>query len=313
MSRNEVVIFHDFPDLQWLKLQSERNFADRQGWHGRVLPSQGWPNVVLNVKTQNIYRDHIRGPLSIFTNILGESLVEADNRRVRIREGYFYVTNADQRYTLEVEGNQTETFNIHFGTFFTEQVFSSLNKDASLLLGEGPSFMLPESICFQNRLHVKEEAFQRIILEIKNIREDPLLLEEKLYALMILLLKEEKHIRNIAGSLPVIKNSTRKEIVKRLLLATDFIFTYYDKELSLDELARNCCLSKFHFLRLFKIAFGTTPHHYINSVRIQRAKELLRNSKLDIHTIARHVGFKDASSFSRMFYTRVGVYPSQFH
>src|SRR5688500_13260751 len=91
MIRKTIMIFKDFPDLQWLKKQAEKNFSDKTGWEGRSLPHAGWPTVILNVKTQNINRDNIRGPFTIFTNLSGESLVEVDNRKVKIKEDLFFI------------------------------------------------------------------------------------------------------------------------------------------------------------------------------------------------------------------------------
>ena len=79
------MILHQFPDLKWLKQKAEQRFDDKQGWEGRQLKREGWPNVILNVNAQNIYRDNIKGPLSLFMNISGESTVLADKRRVNIK------------------------------------------------------------------------------------------------------------------------------------------------------------------------------------------------------------------------------------
>src|SRR5262245_24650754 len=121
------MIFRQFPDLTWLKAQTEKRFADRKGWNGLTLSQEGWPTVILNVTTENTYRDNIRGPLSLFTNLSGESHVETGSKRVRIREGFFYLSNHDQHYTLDIkEAAPSETFNIHFGEYFADQVFQSL-------------------------------------------------------------------------------------------------------------------------------------------------------------------------------------------
>src|SRR4051812_20782388 len=116
------MVHTEFPNLQWLKSQAEQSFAARKAWNGRVLAKKGWPTVILNVKTNNAYRDNIRGPLSVFSNIRGESVVEASKRRVKVKEGFFFVTNHDEYYTLQVDQRNTETFNIHFGEYFADQV-----------------------------------------------------------------------------------------------------------------------------------------------------------------------------------------------
>ena len=137
-------------------------------------------------------------------------------------------------------------------------------------------------------------------------------LEEKLTSLITILLHQELKLKQSAHDLPVLRSVTREEILKRLTRATDYIYTFYHRDLSLDELAAAAFLSKFHFLRLFKIVFSQTPHQFINQVRIEQSRALLKQGKLDIKTIASAVGFNASSSFSRVFYQHTRVYPTQF-
>ena len=305
------MILHQFPDLQWLKQKAEQRFDDKQGWEGRQLKREGWPNVILNVNAQNIYRDNIKGPLSLFMNISGESTVLADKRRVNIKGGYFFITNHDQYYTLEVEKHKAETFNIHFGEHFTENIFLSLTSDYESLLDEGDSSQL-KRIEFYNKLHPRTPAVNHILTQIKQADNNALLLEEKLVDLITLLVSDHREVKKAQRNLPSIKRSTKHEVVRRLFFATDYIYSFYHLDLTLDELAKVACLSKFHFLRLFKLLFHKTPHQFINEVRAEKAKELLQGSELEVQAIAKSVGFRDSSSFSRMFYQQVGVYPSQY-
>jgi AraC family transcriptional regulator len=306
------MVYHQFPDLQWLKRQVETNFQNRTAWEGRKLPAGGWPTVVLNVATQNIYRDNIRGPLSIFSNVSGESQVAIDGKRVNIKEDLFFVTNPDQHYTLEVGRSDAHTFNIHFGEYFTEQVFESLHKKPDLLLDED-GFQIPfERLAFHNRLHFKSEPCKAIMSAILSAKDNDMLLQEKLYELMVVLLQDEALLKKSANDLPVMKSGTREELSRRMLITTDFIYSNLDRQISLDELSAVACLSKFHFLRLFKIQFRKTPHTFILEAKTARAKSLLKNSQLDVITISRTLGFKDASSFSRTFFNTVGVYPSAY-
>lgn len=306
------MVFHAFPDLQWLKQQVERNFASKRLWSGRKAESTGWPTVVLNVKTDHIYRDDIRGPLSIFTNLSGESAVFADKRRVRINDDYFFVTNHDQRYTLEVEKQKTaETFNIHFGDRLVSEAFSSLTAAPESLIEGGDAIVKDEPLNFHNKLIRKSARFNDLVKKIARSGNDVLLLEQHLFDLITLLLNDHLTSKQILKSIPALKRTTKDELLKRLFVSTDFIHAYYDRDLSLDELSQTACLSKFHFLRLFKTAFEKTPHQYLNEVRCERAKHLLLETKLDVAAIARNVGFKDASSFSRMFFNSNGLYPSQ--
>jgi AraC family transcriptional regulator len=306
------MIFHQFPDLQWLKQQSENRFSNRKGWEGRTLEQEGWPSVILNVRTGFTYRDNIRGPLSIFTNLSGESHVETGKNRTTIREGFFFISNSDQRYTLDINSRKTptETFNIHFGEHFASRVLQSLALPTESLLNNHESF--PAATEFHSRLNTKSNEMADVISFLHQHRPTGMLLDEKLSELMSILLVQENRLSKAQLQIPALKSSTREEIIKRLVLACDYIYTYYDKDLSLDELAAVACLSKFHFLRLFRIAFNKTPHQFINGVRIQRSKELLVRSTLDVKSISKAVGFDTSSSFSRMFRQQTGAYPSQF-
>lgn len=305
------MILHEFPNLQWLKNQAENRFSNRKAWDGRSLSKDGWPTVILNTKTRDTVRDNIRGPLSIFANISGQSTVSAGSKRMTVNEDFFCITNSSQHYTLEIDSKKpTETFNIHFGDFFAENVLASLSQNPDGLLENKDTSSSPE---FQNRLVRFNDESRLIIKEIHSTENSgALFLDEKLFSLLQNLLIEEKRIHKIQQQLPGLKSSTKKEIVNRLLVATDYIYTFYNQKISLEDLAQACCLSKFHFLRLFKIAFNKTPYQFINEVRVQRAQQLLIKSKLEVKEIASLTGFDSAATFSRMFYNQAGLYPTQF-
>ncbi len=305
------MILHEFPNLQWLKVQAESRFQNRKGVGGIDLKDPGWPSVILNTRTRSTVRDNIRGPLSIFTNLSGTSHVTADKKRVSVSPHTFFISNAQQHYTLEISNQSpTETFNIHFGENFVEKAVSGIlqGSDQLLLNQEGTQ----RDFGFHNRIIPTSPEFNRIIAGIQTDGQDPLYLDEKLFDLFALLLSEQTKLAAIHERLSAIRNSTRDEIVKRLIIATDFLHTYFDKSPSLDELAAVSCLSKFHFLRLFKIAYRQTPHQFITTLKIERAKTLLQKTQADVRTIGAEVGFKDSSTFSRAFRNAIGVYPSQF-
>ena len=73
-----------------------------------------------------------------------------------------------------------------------------------------------------------------------------------------------------ARSVPVRRAATRREILRRVLLATDFIHSNYDKPLMLGDMARAAFLSRHHFLRLFKHIHEVTPHEYLQRKRTTR-------------------------------------------
>lgn len=305
------MILKEFPDLGWLKKQADESFANRKHWQGMTLPNQGWPTVILNVESSNIYRDNIRGPLSLFTNFTGKSAIKVGSKNTIIPEGYFYITNQDQHYTLEIDKREeAETFNIHFGEQFVNDVFGSISSPINKILDEGcqshevhPSFF--------NRLCYRDEQINVLLQQLQQAT-NVMQYEDILGTLLSHLYKEDRSVIKQAKDIPVTKSSTREEIIKRLLLAVDYIYTFYSMPISIDDVAGVSCLSKFHFIRLFKIIYNQSPYQFINDVRVRKARELLIHSHLSVREVGTSVGFTDASTFSKMFYKKLGAYPSQF-
>ncbi len=82
--------------------------------------------------------------------------------------------------------------------------------------------------------------------------------------------------------------------------------------LDLDELAQIAAISKFHFVRVFDETTGTTPHHFLSCLRIQRAKERLLDSTASITDVCLEVGYNSLGTFSKTFSELVGLPPQEF-
>jgi AraC-like DNA-binding protein len=92
----------------------------------------------------------------------------------------------------------------------------------------------------------------------------------------------------------------------------DYIDAHLSDSIELVELAAIAGLSIFHFARQFKHSAGVTPHHYLVSRRVERAKELLAGANLSLSEIAFASGFADQSHLTRHFRQIVGMTPGQF-
>ena len=106
--------------------------------------------------------------------------------------------------------------------------------------------------------------------------------------------------------------STGSDIHERLCRARRFIDDYYDLPLNLSEISRQACLSRYHFLRLFRDTFQTTPHQYLIQRRIEKAKELLRSQPVSVTDVCFEVGFQSLGSFSSLFRKCVGDAPAKY-
>lgn len=91
-----------------------------------------------------------------------------------------------------------------------------------------------------------------------------------------------------------------------------FIEQHLDQDLRVEDLADRVSLSAGHFSRRFRVAVGESPIAYLRRQRIERARQLLRETDLPIGAVALQVGFNDFSYFARTFRAAVGVTPREF-
>lgn len=94
--------------------------------------------------------------------------------------------------------------------------------------------------------------------------------------------------------------------------AKDLLSSRMSGEISLEELARDCGVSRSHFARAFKKSVGSAPHRWLLEHRLRRARELMMSSKLSLSEIADICGFADQSHFSRCFSSKTGMPPGQW-
>lgn len=99
----------------------------------------------------------------------------------------------------------------------------------------------------------------------------------------------------------------------RLESAVQYISeNFTNEDLTVESVASAALMSESHFRRLFKIAYRVSPIKYINLMRIERAKELIRYTNESFSDIAAAVGFANLYYFSRMFKKEVGCTPSEY-
>nr|WP_236587667.1 AraC family transcriptional regulator [Tumebacillus amylolyticus] len=88
--------------------------------------------------------------------------------------------------------------------------------------------------------------------------------------------------------------------------------THASTDLSLDGLAEEAGLSKYHLLRLFRTVIGRTPGQYLAEVRLERAEGLLAETELDVTTVCFDVGYGSLSSMERAFKQKYGMSPTEY-
>lgn len=99
---------------------------------------------------------------------------------------------------------------------------------------------------------------------------------------------------------------------RQLLRARDLADARYFEPLGVDDLARAACLSRAHFSRAFRQAFGESPHAYLLTRRLERAAAMLRNTDQTVAEICFSIGLRSVGSFTSSFTRTDGISPTAY-
>ncbi len=100
--------------------------------------------------------------------------------------------------------------------------------------------------------------------------------------------------------------------IRQISPAINYIDANYDKQMTLEQIAKVCYLSPSRLAHLFKEHMNITIFDYVTTVRIERAKQLLLATTQNCTEICFQVGFNNQSYFNRVFKAVVGMTPLQF-
>ncbi len=104
---------------------------------------------------------------------------------------------------------------------------------------------------------------------------------------------------------------TNKRIgVGGIAKACEYIADNFHTEISIEELARIANISKFHFIRQFKLITGSPPYQYVKNIRLKKGYELLLTTNISISAIAKMCGFLSTSHFSSEIKSTFGKPPT---
>lgn len=100
-------------------------------------------------------------------------------------------------------------------------------------------------------------------------------------------------------------------LLRRLLRAKDRMDAASEEDWPVERLASVSGVSKAHFARAFKDAFGVPPHRYLLTRRIERAKALLRDTDQPVIDVAFQTGWSSLGTFGRVFKDVTGESPTE--
>lgn len=275
------------------------------------------------------YRDHyvfvekIKGPfrypghftgLGVITMLSGTADADINGSKVNLDSDMFVVVNRGSRLSINAAGKAGTLVLIYFNTILSELVsnsFFQIEKDKGSIIDDHHDFSLIAHVHYKN---ATLKAYLPVLISLGNscasfhaLKADMLLRD-----MLNQIISENYSAFQCASNLAVVKESTKVTLYQRLSMAREWLEANYHTPVSTDQLADIAMLNRYHFIRLFKKAFRTTPHQHLTNIRIAKAGTLLQNSDLSVSEICYQVGFNSLPSFSHLFRERSGMSPSEF-
>lgn len=144
----------------------------------------------------------------------------------------------------------------------------------------------------------------RFLLKPSNMDE----LEEAI-STMVENLKKKKIMPDSGNEEEGSAGQTNSFVVKNAL---QYMEEHYDKKLTLGEVAEHAYVSQWHLSKILNKHTGQSYSEILNTIRIKKAQELLRDSSLRIGDVAEQVGFFDMPHFSRVFKKIAGMSAQEY-
>jgi AraC family transcriptional regulator len=267
-------------------------------------------NVIINASSKDVtYREHW-GPLSVKCTIKGNEYYECNGRFYSVGEDNYLILNEGQYYSSYIYSNTaTQSFTVNFTPDFQQLVLQGFqNKLDGSYRSEGFEFI--------EKLYKHNRCVSPLLMKLYKVsvvkNPDIHFITELYYLLLENLFFQQMNLKKEIQKINAVKYSTQRELYKRLNYAKDFIHSCYMDEISLDKLASVACLNNAYFLREFKKYFGSTPYQYTITQRLKAAQKMLETTSYSITEICFAVGYRDVTSFTKLFKKNFHTTPEKY-
>jgi AraC family transcriptional regulator len=219
----------------------------------------------------------------------------------RIQKGSFFLTAGGAPYDVRWKAVTSEAFEVMFVFVGLPLLQRALEE---VFGADAPSARLRDVSAFTDA--ALNSLMERLRDELTRRQASPLFVQGIAQGIAIHLAREygvtDEASRSSSPSLPGHK----------LRQITEWMAEHVAEDLSLDRLAAQAGLSKFHFQRLFKSALGISPSQYHVTLRMNLARRLLRETKKSVVDVALEVGYANPSHFAQIFRRETGLSPSDY-
>jgi AraC family transcriptional regulator len=226
-----------------------------------------------------------------------------DNRILNVDDDSYLIFNDRRKYASSIKSERpVRSFSIFFRPGFAEEVLGGMLTPQDRILdrrGESEHAVVEFAEHLRPHDRLVTPVLRYIAYHVDKGVDDEAWYEEQLSFLLERMLSSHRLTAQAIQSLPASRSAKRQELFRRLSWGRDFVHANYHRTITIDDMARAACLSKFHFIRLFHALEGVTPYRYLQQKRVAAAQRLLAVTKLTHVEIAEQVGFDHRSTMFR--------------
>jgi len=223
---------------------------------------------------------------SLVFAVEGEGRFFGNGQTLIIREGNLHFFRSGILNRSEALGDRPRSYIYANFETFNDDIFSRSPFSPVLLLSNSSDFKED----FYHLFSVWEDKKIGYLLQCR----------ELLYRILRKMIRNMLHYHSMPPQYNRIKD------------AVSYINNHYMYDISVEDLASLCALSPRQFGRCFNIVYHKSPHEYLINIRLNIAKEFLKDIKYNISEIANITGYENIYSFSRMFKQHTGMSPSEW-
>jgi AraC-like DNA-binding protein len=273
----------------------------------------GRENAVYSGSSTNYSTTEVEGWLSIKTVLAGAAVWETPERRFTVDQDSYLILNDRHRYTLRMDSPEgSTTFVLFFRRGLVEDVYRFALTPAARLVVDPEAEAAP--VEFYERLEPLAgpvgQLLRRFRRRLERERVSAGESDEWFTRIAEQMVRAHRQADAAAARLPALRPATRQELYRRVSRGRDYLLARPAERVTLQDLAREACLSPYHFHRTFRSAFGCAPHEYLTRQRLERARRLLLETRRSVTDICFDIGFESLGSFSSLFRCRFGLPPS---
>ncbi len=247
-------------------------------------------------------------PYLLISNFLNKGRYVLNESRIETSERSFYFLNPSDELEMCFDQPLQTLLVLLEERFVKESYETLLTCDKSLLEDQTKKRLEPRtpSVPFEMTKSIRNHI-EHLISQTRNQQD----FDDQLFILLLEIWQLDREIQSRIEKLKVAKKATQEELYRRIFLAREYMYDNPESNLSLNQVATEVGMSKFHLLSNFKKLFNTTPHRYHTELKLQKALELLKAGN-SVSEVCFHMGFESVGSFSNLFKKRFNIRPSAY-